>query len=480
MELQEHMQRPVRGLALALGRPRLGDSPSFPGFLPVDAEAIALELDLYVRAAQAGQHGEPPPDAEDPDAIETGIGTAIESRACEAALAYVAHLGQHDARIRSTFLTEAEGQDAEASCRALLEELDAPLRETQSRLSAFWRDQVEPVEAEFQDFRFRNALERPPRLVSRGEKLLRSMSLVALAALGVVVHERLLPGGEAGWGREVPAILGSLLNIGAAVWFVRIGLPALVGRGFRSKMVGVLAAGVFLSFGVAVNLLAAHHRDVWVAHQGHPTLGALWRHVSRGLFALESPASILTVGLGFACSIVATFVAAEMGEVVPGYGAVGRRRAAARAAYRQEASACSERLALIQRTAEADLRATIEAVRGRERECNLAVEVRSRFHREFLDYLDQLAAAHGQLCRRYREINSAIQKGNVPDYFRLEVERPECLAAPELPPPPRPRDEWNDAVEYLEHQVRRVAALFAPPQTPTAEEPERVEVEVPV
>ena len=42
---------------------------------------------------------------------------------------------------------------------------------------------------------------------------------------------------------------------------------------------------------------------------------------------------------------VATFVAAGMGEIYPGYGAVGRRRAAAQAAYRLEASACSARLA---------------------------------------------------------------------------------------------------------------------------------------
>ena len=138
-------------------------------------------------------------------------------------------------------------------------------------------------------------------------------------------------------------------------------------------------------------------------------------------------------------------------------------------------------MAVIQRTAEADLRATIAAVQGRERESNLAVEARSRFHREFLDYLDQLAAVHGQLCGRYRQINSAVQKGKVPRYFQHEVERPDCLAAPELPPPPRPRDGWNLAVEFLEHQAQRVAALFAralaPPEAEADPRAERVGVE---
>jgi hypothetical protein len=481
MELQEQVQRPLRSLAAGLGRPTLSDGPSFAAFPPLDAEEMALDLDLYVRAAEAGQRGEPPPHAKPPDAIETAIGTAIASGAREATLAYRAQLAQHDARIRRTFLTETECLEIEASCGGLLEELDAPLRETQSRLIDFWRGHVEPLEEEFHDFRVRNALERPPRLVSRVEILLRGLILLALAALGMFVHERLLPGGEAGGSRRVPGFVWALLNVGAAVWFARHGLPALVGRGFRSKIVGVVTAGAFLIFGIVVNLLAAHHRDVWVAHQGHPTLGALWRHASHGLFALDSPVSILPAVLGIGWSALATFVAAGMGEIYPGSGAVGRRRATAQAAYRLEASGCSARLAVIQRTAEADLRATIEAVQGRERESNLTVEARSRFHREFLDYLDQLAAVHGQLCGRYRQINSAVQKGQVPRYFQHEVERPECLAALELPPPPRPRQEWNLAVEFLEHQAQRVAALFARALAPheTEEDPraERVEVE---
>src|SRR5262249_58262377 len=127
-----------------------------------------------------------------------------------------------------------------------------------------------------------------------------------------------------------------------------------------------------------------------------------------------------------------------MDEIYPGYGAIGRKRAAAEEAYRIEASTCLDELASVQKDAEADLRATVEAVQGREFESNMAAEARNEFHRSFLEYLDQLAAAHDHLCHRYRQINSAVQDGKVPAYFQNEVARPACLVAPTLSPPPLP------------------------------------------
>src|SRR5262249_46856052 len=99
MELEEEKPRSLRGLAAALAQPSLADDPCFAGFAPADAEEIAQELDLYVRAADAGRSGKPPASANPPDRIEATIAAAVEGRARDATLAYAAHLGEHDARI---------------------------------------------------------------------------------------------------------------------------------------------------------------------------------------------------------------------------------------------------------------------------------------------------------------------------------------------------------------------------------------------
>jgi hypothetical protein len=189
MEPQETMGRSLRGLAAALGESRRSDLPGFQGFAPVDPEEIAQELDLYVEAAEAGQRGEPAAGSEGPDPIETAIAARIERRARAGAAVYGIQLAHHDARIRRTFLSDAELPAIEAACRGRLEELDAQLRDSQSRLMEFWRDRVEPVESEFQAFRVHHGLERSPRLVSGLEKMLRALALVALTALGAFPPE---------------------------------------------------------------------------------------------------------------------------------------------------------------------------------------------------------------------------------------------------------------------------------------------------
>jgi hypothetical protein len=158
-----------------------------------------------------------------------------------------------------------------------------------------------------------------------------------------------------------------------------------------------------------------------------------------------------------------------MDDLVPGYGAMGRKRATALEEYRMETVACSEVLAELQKTADADLRATMEAVQGRERESIAAVAARAQFHREYLEFLDRLASAHEHLCRRYREINTAVRDGMVPSYFGRDVVRPQCLGDPGLPPPPRPCDQWNRPIERLQHHANLVASLLAEARPRTIE-----------
>ncbi len=460
MESEKSISGSLQSLTATLGQSHLAAVPAFQGFPPFDVQEIARRLDLYARAADAAQRGDPPSTAEPPDGFETAIARAIESRVREAALAYDMQLAKHDAAICRTLLTDDECLAIEGACTGRLEALQARVRAVQVRLLEFRHFHVESAEAEFQLFRARNGLEKPPHLPSRGERLVRGLVLGMLAMAVALVSGRLLEAGWSGFAGALPSILFSLLNVGPAVWYARRGLPPLLGRGFRSKLLGTISAAAFLGWILALNGLGAHCREVLLANKDGAALAELWRHVSLAPLTLASGSWMLAI-LGTGSGTVALFVAAGMGELYPGYGAAGRRRAAALAAFKIEDSTCSKQLTVIQRAAIDDLRALREAMRSRESESSTAAAAREHFHGEFVAHLDRMAAAHTQLCRCYREINVAVRGADVPRYFGLDVERPACLADPGLPHRPKTRDTWHEANERLQQYERLIASLFA-------------------
>ena len=190
------MERSLQRLAAALRQQGSAVPPTFQAYASISPDEIAQDLDLYVRAAEAGQRGEPSPQMEPPDAIEAAIGMAMEGGAREAALAYRTSLAQQDEEIHRTFLTDEESLGIEVCSRSLHEELRARIHETQIHLREFWRDRVEAAEVEFQAFRRHNRLEYPPHLVSAGEKVLRGFVLAALAASAAIAHGYLMGGGD--------------------------------------------------------------------------------------------------------------------------------------------------------------------------------------------------------------------------------------------------------------------------------------------
>jgi hypothetical protein len=480
MDLHDPIRPALRDLAATLGRSSSADLARFPGFPPVDAEAIAEDLDLYVQAAEAGQRGEPAAHSEGPDPIETAIATVVEARARDGMRLYASHLTQHDRAVRGAFLRDAEAATIETSCQDLLEEFDGHIRDTQTRMMEFWGQRVEPIEAEFQGFRAHYGLERPPRLVSRTEKCLRGLVLAALGATAVLVHLRFL--GDASVASALSSFAWSLGNVGAAVWFARRGLPALVGRGFGSKLRGVVGTCLYLGWTLATNLLAAHQHDVWGAPAADPSWMGLWRHVTLAPLGVEAAGSWLLALLGIAWSAAATCVAVGLDDIHPGYGAVGKQRGLALEAYSDEVAACSQHLAELQKSAEADLQATVEAVHSREYQASAAAAARSEFHGELSQYFAELASAQAHLVRRYREINAAVQNGAVPLYFLLDVEPPACLADPGLATPPRPENGWDETIARLQQRAASVASMLAEAPLPRLEsvpsEPTEARVEV--
>lgn len=482
MEPQGQTPRSLQDLVAALVQSRERDVPSVQAFPPVDPEAVAHDLNLYVRAAEAGQHDQPPSNAVAPDAAEQEIGAAIEGRARAALDEYRAQLDLHDTRIRSAIITDPERLAIEAAVKGVVAELEARISDSLDQLHDVWRETVEDVETQFQAFRSHHGLTRLPKIVSRGGKLIRGLMLATFVMLATILNGSFLAEGSdetIGW--TVQALAWALLNVVTAASYARNTLPRIVSRGFGSKLVGAASTCVFLAWVLGLNVLTGHFRDVFVAHESKVTIAELWRHLALGPLVLDDSKSWLLSALGLGLSAISVMVAAGMDDLYPGYGALGRRRAAAMEAYKKEASSCSERLTAVRDAAVEDIRAAIEAMRNLEYQSNVATDARSRFHLQFLEYLDHLAAIHEQLCKRYREVNEAVRSGTVPKYFRRKVQRPALIEPPDLPALAQlPQGAWAQAIARMEHHIATVNNAFATtlPRAQEVEEPTPDPVEV--
>ena len=240
---------------------------------------------------------------------------------------------------------------------------------------------------------------------------------------------------------------------------------------------------MFLGWTLAVNLLIGHLRDVFVAHEGKVSVLEWSRRLTHSPFVLEHSESWLPAVLGLALSAIAAIDVAGMDDLHPGYGALGRRRAAALGAYRAEAASHVANLTSVRDAVVEELNAVIEAIRHLEQESYLATKARRRLHREFVAHLDNLAIIHEQLCLRYRDINEHVRKSSVPSYFRQSVQRPDSLEPPDLQElTPVPPEAWAQAVERMEQFIRTAnsVASEALPRYQTVEEPTAEEVAVEV
>jgi hypothetical protein len=197
----------------------------------------------------------------------------------------------------------------------------------------------------------------------------------------------------------------------------------------------------------------------------------VWRHIMVAPFGLDDATSWLLFALGVVSSTAAVIVAAGMGELYPGYGELGARRAAADESYREAESSCADRVAALRNAVVEDIRAGIDAMRDLELQANAAADARNRIHVQFTEHLDDLAESHAHLCKRYREVNGAVRSTKAPAYFGRAAKRPALIEAPALPPVAHPpQDTWAEAIGRMEHYAATVQSSFAaePPRPEAA------------
>ena len=453
------MSRSLESVLTLINGSRDAVRPSIQSFPPLNVEQIAAELGIEARARKQAEEGKPPTDAAAPDSEELAIGEEIERRARKAAEEYRAQLELYESRIRDAIITSELRVEVESAGEGAVSDFSLRAVNDANHLAAL-EQEAKGRDEEYLAFRRKHRLERLPKIVSGYERLFRGVVIAIFVILESILNGLFFAeGSEAGLvGGVVQAFTLSLLNIGAAVLFAIYGLRLLIYRNFAVRLVGVAALAAYVAWLLGLNLAIAHFRDQFIASAGDVSAIVLWEHLRTAPFALAQAQSWLLAFLGVGFSLSALISASGLDDRYLFYGEIGRAREEAFRRFNEEKTIALE--GFMQRRDEAveQMTQVIAALRRQEFDKRLAVQGRNRLHRDFLAYLDHLAAAHQRLVTQYREANERARSTPPPVYFREPPARLPCLQEP--PPlatvPDMDEDAREAAVERMRHFIKEV------------------------
>ncbi len=458
VEKRRDMAKSLAELVTEFWGSRDGVLPSIQVFPPLDFEQIGKQLEVDKRALEAGKKNLPPTDADDEDSTERDIKAELEVRTRKAGEDYLAAKDLYEARIRRALVSVNQRIAIEAAGENALADFGVQVTDELNFLQAP-RNEYREREQEFERFRRLSNLQRLPIDVPRSRRIIGYLLIVLFVLVESIMNGVFFATGSEGGhiGGDVQALGLSLVNIAPAVLYALFGFPLLHHRLLRVKFAGLLATAAYLAWALAVNLVIAHFRDLYVISAGRIDMDVLWTNLATAPFRLDDPNSWLLAFLGLGLSIVAAIDTAGLHEPYPRFGAIGRRRDLASRAYVEAKNACLTGLQATRDGAVADMTTVLNAMNNAEYELTLAVTGRTNLHRNYRAYLDHLADVHARLVRQYREANAKARSDAAPARFARAPQRPEYLSAAALDEMPElGRDERGKVLERMEFFIKEV------------------------
>lgn len=456
------MPKPLADLVTEFWGSRDGVLPSIQAFPPLDLEQLARELTLDERAGEAARNNLPPADGDYEDTAELDIRAEIERRARKAGEDYFAAKDLYEARIRRALVSVNQRIAIEAAGENALADFGVQVTDELNYLHAP-RNECREREQEFERFRRTHNLYRLPVEASRIRRIAGYLLLVLFVLVESVLNGVFFAAGSEGGliGGVVQALGLSAVNIGPAVLYAFFGLPLLYHRQWRVKLAGLLATAAYAAWALAINLVIAHFRDLYIVSAGRIDMQELTTNLVAAPLQLADPNSWLLALLGLGLSLVAAIDTAGLHDPYPRFGAIGRRRNVASQAYAHAKNACLTGLQATRDGAVADMTTVLHAMNNAEYELTLAVAGRTNLHRNYRAFLDHLADAHAHLVRQYREANAKARSGAAPARFARAPQRPEFLSLGALEEMPElGRDERGKVLERMEFFIKAVNGKY--------------------
>jgi hypothetical protein len=269
-------------------------------------------------------------------------------------------------------------------------------------------------------------------------------------------------GSEAGLiGGLTEASVLSVLNVGAAALYAWFALPLLFHRTMLIRAAGALACAAFLLWVVSLNLFIGHFRDLYVELSGNVPMAQVLGRMYKAPLGLAEAKSFFLVLLGIGLALLSLADVAAIRDLYPGFAAVGRERQQAIERYAGDKSSCLAGMSALRDKAVDDMTEAIELLRSAEYDMQLALEGRTRLHRDYGAFLDHLTSSLDQLILRYREANLRTRTAPPPVYWQALTARPRVLETARLEPMPELElDVRREAIERIERHIKAINEKF--------------------
>lgn len=389
---------------------------SAAGFLrPIDTKRIADDLDLDRVAAENGGKNAPPTDATYLDAVEQKIIQRIESEWTWHGGELINHLRAYASRLIG-FSIDAEFQ------RLLLKATDAltRLRSAHHRAEAelgHLKKAYGEVHAEFERFRKKHRLERPPRAAA-GRWTSFGLLFVLVALESVLNGFFFAKGSEFGLVGGIGTAIGiSFCNV-AFAFVIGLGPFRWVHhRNFAAKLSGLILSIAGVVALIALHTFAAHLRDATAAVGEERAMATAIESMMRAPWVVKDHASYYLFALGIFFGLGALAKGYTLDDPYPSYGRHARREVDARTEYSEEHAAVFDELDAIKEETVRELDTGIHRLPHFPQQAAQIRAQRAAMLQTFRGYEGAVATAANQLLAQYRDKNREHRTTEAPQHF---------------------------------------------------------------
>jgi hypothetical protein len=384
-------------------------------FRPVNIDAQARFYKLEQRGAEDGVRNHPGTDATLAAQSEQTIKGAIEADRDRCLVDLSSHL-----RAERDALAQLQTAMDVAGMRQGADEANTEFEALKVRYASALREHREVAESrreEYAIFRKRNRLIRMARQPTGREH---TWVLIAffIAVEAIVNAYFFSSASEDGLlGGAVMAGAFSAINIAVGVlngWFP---FRWAHHRNLAMKLIGFTTALSLCAGSLLLNVFVAHFRDASAATARSPPLPEVLAGMIVDPFALQGMQSWFLLALGVLFAGMATAKGYGLDDPYPLFGAVDRRRVAARDAYEEMRQTVMDHASQVRDDFTSELRVKIETLRASSTQRQQILASRARNITEFDAHESHLANAGQQLLSIYRRANEESRSTPTPAHF---------------------------------------------------------------
>jgi hypothetical protein len=396
-------------------RGRVPYEPISITFPPLDVLRYRRELDLEGEGKRRGVEGLPARDNLIFDDVEQRIVTAIEAERDKAYEVYLNRLGAYGDRLRASQVDGTLHRAAVAGAEAKSAFQDAVIG-GKDRLFEFQRV-LSTRSRELKRFCMANGIDRPS---NRPESRIFHVGVLAFlllveASLNGVFLARGLDLGLLGGVGQALAI--ATVNVGLGVIAGISCLREMNRKNTIRKLVGGVGFILYLAAAIGLNLAVAHYRDALGGSDPESAATSALQSFLNTPFHIDDINSAFLFIMGFFFSLIATIDGYRMDDPYPGFGRLMKR-------YKDEEndfrSAKEQEAEVLTRQKEDQLRRLDHAtneIAARRSQYHAVLQQRDGFKELFINHMNHLERAGGELVAFYRNANLGARTAPAPIHF---------------------------------------------------------------